>query len=156
MKGPIPVWQMVREAATAINKASIESSEIKGYIKAKYGAVNEFTIDCQIKICCVNFYGRTNWPVNQKPRTADGKYDFLFFLSAGKVTLYNPEIHGQWMIVATDGRLEVRRINEKIEHQPITDKMPVLVPDYHSASRRDKRTDIPRPTPEHTAAERWQ
>ncbi len=50
----IPVWQMVREAVTSIGSDVISNAEIKKYITAHYGDVNEGTINAQILVCCVN------------------------------------------------------------------------------------------------------
>jgi len=91
------VWQMLREAITALGgKATY--SQIKDYIRNKYGEVNEGTINCQIIICTVNQPSRIHYPENKKPRVANSKYDFLFSVSRGTVELYDPAKHGVWEI----------------------------------------------------------
>jgi hypothetical protein len=111
-KGKIPVWQMVREAATAINKDVMDFSEIKQYIRNKYENVNEFTIECQIKACCVNFSGRTNWAMNKRQRVSNGQYDFLYFLEAQRITLYDSNRHGHWEIISYNSKFDVRQTEE--------------------------------------------
>jgi hypothetical protein len=47
------VWQMIKETVENLGgKATY--SEIKDYIRNKYGEVNESTINCQIIVCTVN------------------------------------------------------------------------------------------------------
>ncbi len=91
------VWQMIKEAVENLGgKASY--SEIKNYVKEKYGEVNESTINSQIVVCTVNHPSRIHYPENKKPRIANSKYDFLFNTGRGKVELYDPEKHGVWEI----------------------------------------------------------
>lgn len=91
------VWQMIKEAVENLGgKASY--SEIKNYVKEKYGEVNESTINSQIVVCTVNHPSRIHYPENKKPRIANSKYDFLFNAGRGKVELYDPEEHGVWEI----------------------------------------------------------
>ena len=141
-----PVWQMVSEAVSAIDRDVVEVFEITHYIKTKYGDVNTGTIHCQIGCCCVNRQSRVNFSENAKPRIANEKYDFLFYLGKGKVTRYNPSQHGLWEIVAVNGHLQVCRVNssqgiESVEH---------LVNSGRMLARRlkSKRLDIPRPSAE--------
>ncbi|MCD6450253.1 MAG: hypothetical protein J7L34_07090, partial [Thermotogaceae bacterium] len=73
-------------------------SEIKEYIKNKYGDVNENTINAQIIVCTVNHPSRIHYPKNKKARIANTKYDFLYNIGKGIVELYDPEKHGVWEI----------------------------------------------------------
>ena len=71
------VWQMIKETVENLGgKATY--SEIKDYIRNKYGEVNESTINCQIIVCTVNHPSRIHYPENKKPRIANSRYDFLF------------------------------------------------------------------------------
>lgn len=47
------VWEMVKEAINNLD-GQASYSQIKDYIKSKYGDVNEKTITAQIIICTVN------------------------------------------------------------------------------------------------------
>ena len=113
-----PVWMMISEAAESLSAAgnAISFTDIMNFIKSKYDNVNPDTIDRQIRVCCVNSPTRVNWGVNQKPRITDGsnKYDFLYILEGkGQVEPYRPDKHGLWEIAQRDGKLIVRRSNEK-------------------------------------------
>jgi hypothetical protein len=91
------VWQMIKEGVESLGgKASY--SEIRDYIREKYGEVNESTINCQIIVCTVNHPSRIHYPENKKPRVANSRYDFLFSAGRGRVELYDPERHGVWEI----------------------------------------------------------
>ena len=92
-----PVWQMIKEAIEHLGGRA-SNAEIKKYIKGKYDDVKENTINCQIAICTVNRQARVNYAQNQKPRSADSKYDFLFSIGRGLVEIYEPEKHGIWEI----------------------------------------------------------
>jgi len=98
---------MIREAIEALNgKATY--GEIKDYIKAKFGDVNDSTITCQIIICSVNHPSRIHYPENKKPRICTSQYDFLFNTGRGKVEAYNQDTHGLWEIRVNEyGKLEV-------------------------------------------------
>ena len=98
---------MIKEAIENLGgKAAY--SEIKDYIKNKYGEVNESTINCQIIICTVNHPSRIHYPENKRPRVANSKYDFLFSTGRGRVELYDPEKHGIWEIRKNEyGKLTV-------------------------------------------------
>lgn len=115
-----PVWQMIREAVESLGgKASY--SEIRDYIRRKYGNVNENTINCQIIICTVNHPSRVHFPENNRPRIANSRYDFLFRTAPGRVELYDPEKHGIWAIKRNEsGKLTVARVDDKaeLEEQP--------------------------------------
>lgn len=103
IKLPTPfVWKMVKEAVENLG-GKATNSEIKNYIKEKYGNVNNTTINCTILTCCVNKQSRINWPENSKPRLATSQYDFLFSTGRGQVELYNRKIHGDWEIRQEDG-----------------------------------------------------
>ena len=71
------VWQMIKEVVENLGgKATY--TEIKDYIRNKYGEMNERTINCQIIVCTVNHPSRIHYPENKKPRIANARYDFLF------------------------------------------------------------------------------
>lgn len=107
------VWQMVKEAVEKLGGRTT-NSEIKRYIKDRYGTVNETTINCTILICCVNKQSRINWPENSKPRLAISQYDFLYSTGRGQVELYDRDKHGDWEIRQEDsGALTVCKVNSK-------------------------------------------
>ncbi|PDM38888.1 DUF91 domain-containing protein [Parageobacillus toebii] len=89
---------MIKEAVENSPNEKVTYTEIKNYIKNKYGNVNENTINAQIIVCTVNQPSRVHYPENQKPRIANSKYDFLFTVGRGQVVLYNPNEHGVWEI----------------------------------------------------------
>lgn len=105
-----PVWKLVREAVEALN-GEATYQDIKEYIWGKYSDIKERTINCQIIICCVNQKSRVYYPPNRKPRESTGKYDFLYNLGNGRVTIYQPEKHGYWGIIEDRGRLTVTRLD---------------------------------------------
>ena len=119
------VWQMVKEAIENLGgKATY--SEIRKYIKEKYGEINEKTIVCQIIACTVNHPSRIHYLDNKKPRIANSKYDFLFTTGKGRVELYDPDRHGSWqicqdeygkLIVAQAGLDESPEVVEDIEEE---------------------------------------
>ncbi len=123
MNNKLYVWQMIKEAVENIGgKATY--SEIKEYIKDKYGEVNESTINCQIIVCTVNHPSRIHYPENRNPRIANSKYDFLFSTGRGRVELYDPEKHGTWeirkdeygkLIVAQAGLDEFSGVGEVVD-----------------------------------------
>ncbi len=92
---------MIKEAVESHSGIS-SNTEIIQYIEAKYGPINHNSIRCDITQCCVNSPSRIHYPMNQKPRIANTKYDFLFWLTQGKVELYDPEKHGNWEITKDD------------------------------------------------------
>jgi len=105
-----PVWEMVKEAVKAMN-GEASYKEIKDYIWQQYPDVKERTINCQIIICSVNQNSRVYYPANRKPRQCNTKYDFLYTLGNGRVTLYRPEEHGLWAIALEGSRLVVKRLD---------------------------------------------
>lgn len=106
------VWQMVKEAVVNLG-GKVSNSDIKKYIKSKYGNVNETTINCTILTCSVNKDSRINWPENSKPRLATSQYDFLYNTGRGQVELYDAAKHGSWEIRRRDdGKLKVCEVNE--------------------------------------------
>lgn len=102
-----PVWEMIKEAIDYLDgKASY--TDIKNYIKSKYGNVNDSTMTCQIIVCTVNHATRIHYPENKKPRIANTKYDYLYTTGRGQVEKYDPQMHGVWEIrVEQDGKLTV-------------------------------------------------
>ncbi len=91
------IWQMIKEAVESLG-GQASYTQIKDYIKEKYGNVNENSLNAQIIVCTVNHPSRVHYPENSKPRVANSKYDFLFTTGRGKVELYDPEKHGIWEI----------------------------------------------------------
>ena len=66
------VWQMIKEAVENLGgKATY--SEIKDYIRDKYGEVNENTINAQIIMCTVNHPSRVHYSENKRPRDANSE-----------------------------------------------------------------------------------
>lgn len=108
------VWQMVKEAVeNSGGKSSYK--EIRGYIKEKYGDINESTINAQIIVITVNHSSRIHYPVNKKPRIANTNSDVLFSTGIGEVELYKPEKHGTWEITNDDfGKLVVKKLEEDL------------------------------------------
>lgn len=139
----IAVWRMIQEAVTAIGTDAISMADIRKYIFDHYGAVNEGTINAQALACCVNRQSRVSMPENQKPRIANGKYDFLYSVSRGVVTLYNPKKHGVWEIAEYDGKLVVRQANGNNNSYPtITPNTTRILRSVH---RTGIRSDFERP-----------
>ncbi|OQW73372.1 MAG: hypothetical protein BVN35_12425 [Proteobacteria bacterium ST_bin11] len=88
-------------------------SEIKKYVRDKYGEINDSSLTCSIISCSVNHPSRIHYSENKKPRPVDGtgSYDFLFNTGRGRVSPYDPTKHGYWEIFEKDdGRLGVRQI----------------------------------------------
>lgn len=118
------VWQMIKEGVESLGgKATY--SEIKDYIRERYGEVNESTINCQIIICTVNHPSRIHFPENTKPRIANSKYDFLFSTRRGRVELYDPEKHGMWEIRRNEyGKLIVAQAGlEELPEDEVTEEI---------------------------------
>ena len=117
------VWQMIKEAVENLGgKATY--SEIKDYIRNKYGEVNEGTINCQIIVCTVNHPSRIHYSENKKQRVANSRYDFLFSTGykyrKGEVELYDPQKHGTWEIRKDEyGKLTVAQTG--LEEFPVSE-----------------------------------
>lgn len=106
----ISIWEMVKEAAEALNR-EVGYAEIKQYIRSKYGDINDSSMTCSIISASVNHASRIHYAENQKPRLCNGAHDFLLNTGRGRVTLYAPEKHGQWEIYAKDdGLMAVRQV----------------------------------------------
>lgn len=117
-----PVWEMVKEAVESMN-GEASYKDIKEHIWQNYQDVKERTINCQIIICSVNQNSRVYYPANRKPRKCTSKYDFLYTLGNGRVTLYKPEEHGTWGIVEENDRLAVKRLDGiELGEKPVTEK----------------------------------
>ena len=113
-----PVWQMVREAVNSLG-GTASRRQIINYIELHHGSsVHKGTISCQIALCTVNSPSRVHFPQNKKARKANGGYDFLFSIRKGVVTLYKPEIHGNWEIIIRNGKPEIASDGESIEKYP--------------------------------------
>jgi len=138
----IPVWEMILEAVEANKLDNITNADIRKYIHDKYGNVNDGTINAQIGACCVNRQSRVQMPENQTPRMANGRYDFLFNISHGVYTKYNPSHHGQWAIVELGGQLAVKRIDQK-QSDVFDVAIDISRPKRY---RKTKRSNIERPS----------
>ena len=110
-KGARPaVWRMVKEAVEALGGKTTNIA-VRDWIEKKYPGTNPTTIGCQIIVCTVNHASRIHYSENQKPRKADGKYDFLFRPATGQIEWYEPTKHGLWEIAEReDGSLVVREV----------------------------------------------
>lgn len=103
--------EMIKEAVvssggTATNKTIIQFASIH------YGHTNKQSLTDEINAASVNSEGRINYPINQHEITERrDKYDFLFKLDRGVVTLYNPSIHGLWGIKSVNESFKVYRID---------------------------------------------
>jgi len=89
---------------------SASRREIIGYIKSRYGDVNEGTIQSHITLCAVNHPSRIHFPPNRKPRDCSeltNRYDILFKRNDGKYELYDPNKHGRWLIGEKNGKLQI-------------------------------------------------
>lgn len=106
MESRPPYWQLIKDAVESLGGRA-NHGDIINYIKSKYPDANESSIRAQITICTVNAPSRVHYPENNKPRKANGRYDFLYSVGRGEVVTYNPEIHGQWAIIERDGKLAV-------------------------------------------------
>lgn len=104
-----PVWQMIKEAVENLG-GKTTYSQVKEYIRDKYGEVNESTMNSQIISCTINHPSRVHYPENKRPRLANSKYDFLFTTGRGQIELYDPEQHGTWEIKEDEyGKLTVNQ-----------------------------------------------
>lgn len=93
------VWQMIKQAVDNL-KGQMAYSDIKKYIKDKWGEVNSGTITDQIIIMTVNHNSRIHWPENRKPRLTNSNsvYDLLYTTGRGQVVKYDLTKHGIWEI----------------------------------------------------------
>ncbi len=124
---------MVREAAeSALGETT--RKEIKEWINDHHSNVNEKTIDAQITVCTVNAASRIHYPENQHERKCDSQYDFLFSeqKGSGRVSIYNPLLHGKWEIIRKqNGEYVIRReayrclslVDERAEIEKCQDEM---------------------------------
>ncbi|HVT63151.1 MAG TPA: hypothetical protein VHD33_06685, partial [Legionellaceae bacterium] len=96
---PIPVWRMIKDVVDHL-EGELTYAEIKEYINEKWNDVNQNTITAQIIAVTVNHNSRIHYNENKNTRlsNSDSCYDILFYLSRGRVTKYNPLIHGIWEI----------------------------------------------------------
>lgn len=92
-----PIWQMVRQAIKAIG-GEATNQEIREYVQKHWQDVHDPSVSAHIGLCTVNSPSRIQYPQNSKPRIANGRYDFLFKVDRGLVTLYDPKLHGAWEI----------------------------------------------------------
>lgn len=118
MRYKVPVWQMVKEAVESLG-GTRSRNEIVEFIRRRYGDVNEGTINAHISLCTVNQPARVNFPINTRPRTANGRYDFLFSAAPGEYQLYHPAQHGLWEIRRNQqGRPLVARTEASSQQAP--------------------------------------
>ena len=93
--------EMTREAVEMLG-GKCTYTEIRDYIRGRYGAVNKSAITANIIMCTVNHPSRIHYHPNGDPRIANTKYDFLFRTARGVVELYHPERHRGWEIRRND------------------------------------------------------
>ncbi len=106
-----PIWKMIKEAADFYRR-EMSYSEIKDFILERWSTVKRDSITTQIIAVSVNHPSRIHYQENKIPRKTNGKsdYDMLFHTSRGKVTKYDPLIHGVWEIFDTNGIRGIREI----------------------------------------------
>lgn len=139
MKHDIPVREMIRQAAEALDEP-FSNAELRHWILARYPGTNDGTIQCQITVSTVNQDARTNWPENSRPRVAeDPRYDFLYQVDRGSRVLYDPEMHGTWRIARTpNGVLIVvcdDEVSRPVEPPQATAMSPVRQSQIDAANR---------------------
>ena len=104
-----PVLQMVKEAVEALGGKTTNVA-MRDWILQKYPGTNKSTINCKTIVATVNHPSRIHYQRNQKPRIADGDYDFLFRPGKGEIELYDPARHGIWEIAEQeDGTMVVQQ-----------------------------------------------
>lgn len=104
----LAIWEMVKEAVAEIDR-EVSYSELKSWVREKYGEQNESSLTCAIISGSVNHPSRIHYGENKKTRIATGKHDYLFNTGRGRVTPYNPKEHGVWEIYQKDdGQFRVR------------------------------------------------
>ncbi len=64
MENKLFVWQMIKESVDSLG-GNATYSQIKEYIRKKYGDVNESTITAQTVVCTVNHTSRIHYPENK-------------------------------------------------------------------------------------------
>jgi 5-methylcytosine-specific restriction enzyme A len=108
------VWQMIKEAVDYLNgKASY--TDIKDYIKDKWGDVNSATITDQIQVLTVNHNSRIHYTENNKSRltNSNSPYDLLFTTGRGQVVKYDIAKHGIWEIYKDENKkLAIKKFQE--------------------------------------------
>jgi len=146
------LWEMIHEAVSKSENEIVGISEIRRYVEmnypAKYNKIHSGTISAHAIYCCVNQQSRINFPGNDKPRSADTKYDFLYRIGRGQVTLYKPNVHGKWEIAKIDGKLVVRRVDGELGVSLTTNKQPKTEISAPKKRSKTKREDIPQPSVE--------
>jgi len=101
------LYFMIREAAESI-QGKITSSQITDYIARKYPSTNLKSVENLVRAYTVNNPNRIlGYPENHKttddPKRQSAFYDILFQpdTRVSEYELYNPTIHGQWVIIRT-------------------------------------------------------
>lgn len=113
MSANLPVWKMVRESMETLGPSTTNVA-IRDWILRRYPGTNPSTIACQIIVCTVNHDSRVHYAENQKPRVANGPYDFLFRAGRGQVVMHDQSRDGLWEITRReDGRLAVGPMQEQ-------------------------------------------
>ena len=125
---------MVREAVNSLG-GTAGRRQIIDHIESCHVHVNKGTISCQIALCTVNSPSRVHFPQNKKARKANGRYDFLFSTGKGKVTLYKPEIHGNWEIVIHNGKPRIASEGKLIDPHP--ERLPAKKYRAHAEEKED-------------------
>ncbi len=101
------LYFMIREAAESI-QGKMTSSQIVDYIAKKYPNTNREAVRTLVRAYTVNNPNRIlGYPENHKttdnPDRQSAFYDILFQpnTQVSEYELYNPSIHGQWVITRT-------------------------------------------------------
>ena len=134
----IPVRQMVKDAVSALG-GTATNRQIIDWIKSKHGDVNERTIRAQTIACAVNQPSRVWYAENNKARKDDSRYDVLFSIGKGEVTLYNPDVHGKWEIVLDKGKPKIAKDGKVISSNPDEEEFFFTKKDFES--RTGKKED---------------
>ena len=103
------VWQMIKNSVENLGGRAT-NNQIKDYIIANYGDINERTILDQIIRCTINHDSRMHHGSNLSPRIANSEIDFLYQLDkgVGLVEMYDINKHGIWEIKKDkEGNLKV-------------------------------------------------
>ena len=110
------IREMVLGAVSALGSPTT-NTEVCQWIRERYPGTNKGSIQRGLIMCCVNQPSRIHYPENNKPRRAtDPRYDFLFRPSRGRVELYDPQRHGNWIIAEHgSGNLVVCKEGEDLE-----------------------------------------
>jgi hypothetical protein len=83
--------------------------QVRDYILARVPLYQATNVDPDLRLLCVNSWGRSAWPSNRQPRRCDqgNELDALFH-AEGKYFLYEPAKHGVWELAWLAGEKVVR------------------------------------------------